>query len=78
MIARKIFNLADSQEVFQISNMNANSDTVDGWSLYIDAISVFIDFSKINGASDTILRNLFSTEFYIRRAVSKCRSGHKI
>jgi len=35
---------------------------------YIDAISELIDFRKINGASDTILRNLSSTELYLKRA----------
>ena len=35
---------------------------------YIDAISDLIDFRKINGASDTVLRNLSSTELYLRRA----------
>ena len=33
---------------------------------YIDAISELIDFRKINGASDTVLRNLSSTELYER------------
>ena len=32
---------------------------------YIDAISELIDFRKINGASDTVLRNLSSTELYL-------------
>ena len=35
---------------------------------YIDAISELIDFRKINGASDTVLRNLSSTELYLKRA----------
>ena len=36
---------------------------------YIDAISELIDFRKINGASDTVLRNLSSTELYLKRAL---------
>ena len=35
---------------------------------YIDAISELIDFRKINGASDTVIRNLSSTELYPKRA----------
>ena len=35
---------------------------------YIDVISELIDFRKINGASDTVLRNLSSTELYLKRA----------
>ena len=35
---------------------------------YIDAISELIDFRKINGASDKVLRNLSSTELYLKRA----------
>ena len=35
---------------------------------YIDAISELIDFRKINGESDTVLRNLSSTELYLKRA----------
>ena len=35
---------------------------------YIDAISELIDFRKINGASGTVLRNLSSTELYLKRA----------
>ena len=35
---------------------------------YIDAISDLIDFRKINGASDQVLRNLSSTELYLKRA----------
>jgi len=35
---------------------------------YIDAISELIDFRKINGVSDTVLRNLSSTELYLKRA----------
>ena len=34
----------------------------------IDAISDMIDFRKINGASDTVLRNLLSTELCLDRA----------
>ena len=34
----------------------------------IDAISDLIDFRKINGASDKVLRNLSSTELYLKRA----------
>ena len=34
---------------------------------YIDAISELIDFRKINGASDTVLRNLSSTGLYLKR-----------
>ena len=34
---------------------------------YIDAISELIDFRKINGTSDTVLRNLSSTELYLKR-----------
>ena len=36
---------------------------------YIDAISELINFRKINGASDTALRNLSSTELYLKRAL---------
>ena len=35
---------------------------------YIDAISDLIDFRKINEASDKVLRNLSSTELYLKRA----------
>ena len=35
---------------------------------YIDAISELIDFRKVRGASDTVLRNLSSTELYLKRA----------
>ena len=35
---------------------------------YIDAISKLIDLRKINGASDTVLRNVSSTELYLKRA----------
>ena len=35
---------------------------------YIDAISDLIDFRKINGASDAVLRNLSATELYLKRA----------
>lgn len=34
---------------------------------YVDAISEMIDFRKINGASDTVLRNLPSTELCLKR-----------
>ena len=34
----------------------------------IDAISELIDFRKVNGASDGVLRNLSATELYIKRA----------
>ena len=51
---------------------------------YIDAISELIDFRKINGASDTVLRNMSSTELYLKRArktvakMMRLSSGHKI
>ena len=35
---------------------------------YIDSISELIDFRKVHGASDTVLRNLSSTELYLKRA----------
>ena len=35
---------------------------------YIDAISELIDFRKINGVSDGVLRTLSVTELYIKRA----------
>ena len=35
---------------------------------YIDAISELIDFRKVHGASGTVLRNLSSTELYLKRA----------
>ena len=35
---------------------------------YIDTISEVIDFRKINGASDGVLRKLSATELYIKRA----------
>ena len=35
---------------------------------YIDAISELIDFRKINGASDAVLRKLSETEVYLKRA----------
>jgi len=35
---------------------------------YIDAISELIDFTKINGASDRVLRNLSSTQLYLKTA----------
>ena len=35
---------------------------------YIDAISEMIDFRKINGASDAVLRNLSPTELCLKRA----------
>ena len=35
---------------------------------YIDAISDLMDFRKINGASDAVLRNLSATELYLKRA----------
>ena len=35
---------------------------------YIDRISELIDFRKIDGASDTVLRNLSSTELHLKRA----------
>ena len=35
---------------------------------YIDAISELIDFRKVNGASDGVLRKLSTTELYIKRA----------
>ncbi|XP_044171865.1 uncharacterized protein LOC114957030 [Acropora millepora] len=35
---------------------------------YIDAISELIDFRKVNGASDGVLRKLSATELYIKRA----------
>ena len=41
---------------------NASSGTVD------DRITLMIDFRKINGASDTVLRNLSSTELCLKRA----------
>ena len=34
---------------------------------YIDAISDLMDFRKINGASDAVLRNLSATELYLKR-----------
>ena len=40
----------------------------DGRLVYINAISELIDFRKINGGSDTVLRNLSSTELYLKRA----------
>ena len=41
---------------------------------YIDAISEFIDFRKVNGSSEAFLRNLSATKLYLkkaRRAVAK-------
>ena len=35
---------------------------------YIDAISELIDFRKVNGASDGVLRKLSAIELYIKRA----------
>ena len=35
---------------------------------YIDAISEFFDFRKVNGASDGVLIKLSATELYIKRA----------
>ena len=35
---------------------------------YIDALSELIDFRKINGASDAVLRKLSATELYLKRA----------
>ena len=35
---------------------------------YIDAIAGLNDFRKINGASDKVLRNLSSTELYLKKA----------
>ena len=35
---------------------------------YIDAISELIDFRKVNGASDAVLRKLSATELYLKRA----------
>ena len=35
---------------------------------FIDAISELIDFRKVNGASDGVLRKLSATELYIKRA----------
>ena len=35
---------------------------------YIDAISELIDFRKVNGASDAVLRNLSATEVYLKKA----------
>ena len=35
---------------------------------YIDAISELINFSKISGASDTVLRHLTTTELYLKGA----------
>ena len=35
---------------------------------YIDAISELIDYRKVNGASDAILRNLSATELYLKKA----------
>ena len=35
---------------------------------YVDAISELIDFRKVNGASDGVLRKLSAIEFYIKRA----------
>ena len=43
---------------------------------YIDAISELIDFRKISGASDTVLRHLTTTELYLkgaRKTVAKMR-----
>lgn len=35
---------------------------------YMEAISELIDFRKVNGASDGVLRKLSVTELYIKRA----------
>ena len=35
---------------------------------YIDAISELIDFRKVNGASDEVLRKLSATELYLKKA----------
>ena len=35
---------------------------------YVDAISEMIDFRKLNGALDTVLLNLSSTELCLKRA----------
>ena len=35
---------------------------------YIDAISELIDFRKVNGASDGVLKKLSATELYVKRA----------
>ena len=35
---------------------------------YVDAISELIDFRKVNGASDAVLRKLSVTELYLKRA----------
>ena len=35
---------------------------------YVDAISELIDFRKVNGASDAVLRKLSVTELYHKRA----------
>ena len=34
---------------------------------YVHAISELINFRKVNGASDAVLRKLFVTEFYLKR-----------
>ena len=39
----------------------------------IDAISELIDFRKVNGASDGVLRKLSATELYIKRAARQWR-----
>ena len=41
---------------------------------YVDAISELIDFRKVNGASDAVLRKLFLTDLYlktVRKTVTK-------
>ena len=53
----------------------------DDWNLghagrigYLDAIAEFVDYRKVNGASESVLRGLGSTEIYlkkVRKTVSK-------
>jgi len=46
---------------------------------YVDAISELIDFRKVNGASDTVLRKLSVIELHLKRACKTvdARSGYR-
>ena len=63
------FSLCSHSLLFKFIDLQDECEFGHGGRLgYIDVISELIDFRKINGASDTVLRNLSSTELYLKRA----------
>ena len=43
-------------------------DTQDAYIGYLDAIAELVDYREVNGASESVLRGLASTEIYLKKS----------